>query len=143
MIKRRGLLLGILSAGMAPAIVHNPMKIFVRKPDIFADIYMSNLCKEIVDPWGVSTRDMNEFIKSQIALREQAKANMFLDDSAHNQRVISEGFDKLQATSDRRRMQVMDTSRGFQLYEIPLHPVNAKTYKPVRVPEGIRIHRFS
>lgn len=142
MIKRRGLLLGILSAGMAPAIVHNPMKIFVRKPNI-SDIYSTNLCKEIVDPWGMSTLDMNEFIKSQIALREQAKANMFLDDSEHNQRVIREGFDKLRATSDRRLMQAMDTSRGFQLYEVPLHPANAKNYKPVRVPEGIRIHRFT
>lgn len=30
-MKRRGFLAGILAAGMAPAIIHNPMKIFVPK----------------------------------------------------------------------------------------------------------------
>jgi hypothetical protein len=33
-MKRRGFLAGILAAGVAPAIVHNPMKIFVPKQDI-------------------------------------------------------------------------------------------------------------
>ena len=33
-MKRRGFLAGILAAGIAPAIVHNPMKIFVPKQDI-------------------------------------------------------------------------------------------------------------
>lgn len=33
-MKRRGFLAGILAAGMAPAIIHNPMKIFVPKQEI-------------------------------------------------------------------------------------------------------------
>jgi len=33
-MKRRGFLAGILAAGVAPAIVHNPMKIFVPKQEI-------------------------------------------------------------------------------------------------------------
>lgn len=33
-MKRRGFLAGILAAGIAPAIVHNPMKIFVPKQDV-------------------------------------------------------------------------------------------------------------
>lgn len=33
-MKRRGFLAGILAAGVAPAIIHNPMKIFVPKQEI-------------------------------------------------------------------------------------------------------------
>lgn len=47
-MKRRGFLAGILAAGVAPAIVHNPMKIFVPKQDIVLSRTRRGLTSSII-----------------------------------------------------------------------------------------------
>jgi len=105
-----GGLAGILAAGAAPAIIHNAMKIHVRK----SDIYLSNLCEEILNPmWDGPASEFAEFMKKNIALRDQAKR------------------------------QMIDTSRGFHIYEIPLRPAAPLLFKPVLVPPERRVLRFA
>lgn len=75
-MNRRGFLgglAGILAAGVAPAIVHNPMKIVVPKKDL---IYSTNLCQEIVgfdfvSKPGIYMPDLSEWISNQGYVREK------------------------------------------------------------------------
>jgi len=76
MITRRkipGALAGILSAGVAPAIIHNAMKIHVPKPGL----HLSDLCEEVVNPmWDGPDSEFAEFMEKSIALRDQANKQM-------------------------------------------------------------------
>lgn len=132
-LRRRGFLqgmAGILAAASAPAIVSNPMKIFVPKRDFtYATIdemeHFNNphsVAKYQVGLGNVDNRTNEQIlVDSMSELRQEAKTEILAG----------------------RRYQMIDTRFGFNVYEIPLVPVDADKHVPILVPPERRVLRFS
>lgn len=141
-MNRRGLLLGlggILSAGIAPAIIHDPMKIFVRKQGMDRMLITPAWFEEEItldSRWSVSDDQMVQFIKDNIAMREQAKKNLLHDP---NSQALLDGIGKLRASSDYRLMQHANSSRVLR----PMQAVDLKTWKPKFIAGPSRVRGFA
>ena len=84
-MQRRGFLAGILAAGMAPAIVHNPMKIFVPRQGIqvwgpkVSFIGDSILYyTDVVNPSAEGRRRMAQYIAEQFRLMPQPNSSILM-----------------------------------------------------------------
>jgi hypothetical protein len=73
-MKRRGFLAGILAAGVAPAIVHNPMKIWVPKQDLLLN-----------QGWSWPAPMTPEMIQVQIVEKIRAMAYKLYEDSGYGE----------------------------------------------------------
>lgn len=114
---------GILAAGAAPAIITNAMKIVVPKTDLQRG-YSWPLTME-VDP---RRNQIKVYIDELAAKRQDAKEVLLANGQMHS------------------RIHRVDTSRGIQVYEIPLKPMHAvdmRTWKPTPIPGGPRIFDLS
>ena len=93
--------------------------------------------------WSDPNSELVKFMKKNIAARQQVKIKMYRDE-ASLQGMRDELADlRATTTTDRRRMQTIDTSRGYRLYEIPLRPVDPLLHTPVLVPPHRRVLKFT
>lgn len=118
-----GGLAGILAVGAAPAIIHDAMKIVVPKRKVIEVFEWNSFHHPGIGLGNVDNRSNEQILMDGLAeARREAKDDIL---------------------AGRRPYQMIDTSRGFRLYEIPVVPIGTGKYVPVRVPVEKRVLRFT